>query len=69
MRISFSESISNEQKIFRALRLAEAVDCPHDRHKLTDTVECLRTKDAKDLVDNEWGTLGNTFLMLRSTVY
>lgn len=41
--------------------MAEAVDCPHDRTKLSDTVECLRTKDAKDLVDNEWGTLGKTF--------
>ncbi|XP_037037460.1 acetylcholinesterase-like isoform X2 [Bradysia coprophila] len=50
--------ISREEAILRALRLAEAVDCPHDRHKLTDTVECLRTKDAKELVDNEWGTLG-----------
>lgn len=44
--------------IFRALRLAEAVECPHDKEKLTETVECLRTKDPKLLVDNEWGTLG-----------
>lgn len=44
---------------FRSLRLAEAVDCPHDRTKLSETVECLRGKDPQELVDNEWGTLGN----------
>lgn len=43
---------------FRALRLAEAVNCPHDRSNLSATVECLRMKDADDLVNNEWGTLG-----------
>ena len=43
---------------YRALRLAEAVQCPHDPTKLSDTVECLREKDPKTLVDNEWGTLG-----------
>lgn len=38
--------------------MAESVKCPHDRNKLDETVECLREKDAKLLVDNEWGTLG-----------
>lgn len=42
----------------RALRLAEAVNCPHDATKLSEAVECLRTKDPNELVDNEWGTLG-----------
>lgn len=46
---------------YRAIRLAEAVNCPHDRTKLSDTVECLRNKDSKELVENEWGTLGNFF--------
>lgn len=50
--------ITRDEAITRALRLAESVKCPHDRNKLDETVECLREKDAKLLVDNEWGTLG-----------
>ncbi|CAH1728832.1 unnamed protein product [Chironomus riparius] len=50
--------VTREEATLRALRLAEAVSCPHDRKKLSETVECLRTKDPKELVDNEWGTLG-----------
>lgn len=50
--------VTREEAILRALRLAEAVGCPHDRKKLTETVDCLREKDPKTLVDNEWGTLG-----------
>ncbi|XP_058822042.1 acetylcholinesterase isoform X1 [Topomyia yanbarensis] len=50
--------VSREEATLRALRLAEAVKCPHDATKLSDTVECLRSKDPNVLVDNEWGTLG-----------
>lgn len=50
--------ITRDEATLRALRLAEAVDCPHDRKELSKTVDCLREKDAKILVENEWGTLG-----------
>ncbi|CRK91881.1 CLUMA_CG005501, isoform A [Clunio marinus] len=50
--------ITRDEATLRALRLAEAVGCPHDRKKLSETADCLREKDAKVLVDNEWGTLG-----------
>ncbi|XP_062565163.1 acetylcholinesterase isoform X1 [Armigeres subalbatus] len=50
--------VSREEATLRALRLAEAVNCPHDATKLSETVECLRTRDPNVLVDNEWGTLG-----------
>lgn len=44
--------------IFRSLRLAEAVNCPHDENNLAEVAECLRSKEAKTLVYNEWGSLG-----------
>ncbi|XP_035782837.1 acetylcholinesterase-like isoform X2 [Anopheles albimanus] len=50
--------VSREEATLRALRLAEAVGCPHDASKPGDAVECLRGKDPHVLVDNEWGTLG-----------
>lgn len=50
--------ITREEATLRGLRLAEAVGCPKDRNKLSETIECLRSKDPKHLVDNEWGTLG-----------
>lgn len=50
--------ITREESIIRGLRLAEAVGCPHDRDALSEAIECLRKKDAKELVNNEWGTLG-----------
>lgn len=40
------------------MRLAEAVHCPYDKEKPLETLECLREKDPKILVENEWGTLG-----------
>lgn len=46
---------------FRALRLAEAVNCPHDEKDLADVAKCLREKDPKTLVYNEWGSLGTIF--------
>uniref|UniRef100_A0A182P2K3 Acetylcholinesterase n=2 Tax=Pyretophorus TaxID=44537 RepID=A0A182P2K3_9DIPT len=50
--------VSREEATLRALRLAEAVGCPHEPSKLSDAVECLRGKDPHVLVNNEWGTLG-----------
>lgn len=50
--------ISRDESLLRGLRLAEAVGCPHDRHDVSAAIECLRTKDALELVNNEWGTLG-----------
>jgi len=50
--------ISREESIVRGIRLAEAVGCPHDRHNLREVIDCLLTKDAEELVKNEWGTLG-----------
>lgn len=42
----------------RSLRLAEAVNCPHDKDNLSEVAKCLREKDPKTLVANEWGSLG-----------
>ncbi len=28
--------------------------CPHSRDNLRDTIECLRVKDAKEMVNKEW---------------
>ncbi|XP_018311645.1 acetylcholinesterase isoform X1 [Mycetomoellerius zeteki] len=50
--------ISRDESIVRGIRLAEAVGCPHDRHNLREAIDCLLTKDAEELVKNEWGTLG-----------
>lgn len=47
------------------MRLAEAVHCPHDENNLAEMVECLRTKEAKTLVYNEWGSLGKFYLKWR----
>ncbi|XP_072763674.1 acetylcholinesterase isoform X1 [Anoplolepis gracilipes] len=50
--------ISRDESIVRGIRLAEAVGCPHDRDNLREVIDCLLTKDAEELVKNEWGTLG-----------
>lgn len=50
--------ISREESLLRGLRLAEAVSCPHDRKEMSAVIECLRKKDALELVNNEWGTMG-----------
>ncbi|XP_029672946.1 acetylcholinesterase-like [Formica exsecta] len=50
--------ISREESIVRGIRLAEAVGCPHERDNLREVIDCLLTKDAEELVKNEWGTLG-----------
>lgn len=50
--------VSREESVLRGLRLAEAVGCPHSKADLAAVVDCLRRKNATDLVNNEWGTLG-----------
>lgn len=45
--------ISKEESILRGLRLAEAVNCPHDANNLTAVVACLRQTNATTLVYNE----------------
>lgn len=50
--------ITRDEAISRALHLAEAVKCPHNKTRLPEVVACLRERDPKELVDNEWGTLG-----------
>jgi len=46
--------ITKEESILRGLRLAEVLKCPHDRKNLRATIECLRSKNATDLVNSEW---------------
>ncbi|XP_021924179.1 acetylcholinesterase-like isoform X3 [Zootermopsis nevadensis] len=50
--------ISREESILRGLRLAEAVGCPCSRSDIRAVIDCLRNKNATELVSNEWGTLG-----------
>ncbi|ODN05788.1 Acetylcholinesterase [Orchesella cincta] len=50
--------ITREESILRGLRLAEAVNCPHDKNRINDVVACLRTVNSSELVSKEWGTLG-----------
>lgn len=50
--------ITRDEAINRTLRLAEAVECPHNRDDLPEVLECLRGRDAKQLVNNEWNNLG-----------
>ena len=39
---------------FRGLRLAEVLKCPHNRKNIRATIECLRSKNATELVNSEW---------------
>nr|AAP87381.1 acetylcholinesterase-2 [Nephotettix cincticeps]BAI63653.1 ace-paralogous acetylcholinesterase [Nephotettix cincticeps]BAI63654.1 ace-paralogous acetylcholinesterase [Nephotettix cincticeps]BAI63655.1 ace-paralogous acetylcholinesterase [Nephotettix cincticeps]BAI63656.1 ace-paralogous acetylcholinesterase [Nephotettix cincticeps] len=50
--------ISRDESFVRGLRLAEAVGCPHTRAEIHEAIDCLRKKNASELVENEWGTLG-----------
>ncbi|XP_047105948.1 acetylcholinesterase-like [Schistocerca piceifrons] len=50
--------IDREESILRGLRLAEAVGCPHTKAEMPSVIDCLRRKNATELVNNEWGTLG-----------
>lgn len=49
----------------RALRLAEAVSCPHDPKDMAEVAKCLREKDPNTLVYGEWGSLGIVFIYTR----
>ena len=46
--------ITKEESLMRGLRLAEAMKCPHERKELRQTIECLRNKNATELVNKEW---------------
>ncbi len=46
--------ITKEESILRGLRLAEIVNCPSDRDNLEGAIECLRTRNATQLVQKEW---------------
>jgi len=50
--------ISREESLLRGLRLAEALNCPHEKSEINAAIECLRKANATTIVDNEWGTLG-----------
>ena len=39
---------------YRGLRLAEVLKCPHDRNNLRATIDCIRSKDANEIVNREW---------------
>ncbi|XP_064456026.1 acetylcholinesterase-like isoform X2 [Ornithodoros turicata] len=41
-----------------ALRLAEALKCPHSLDELDKMMECLRSQDPGDIVNNETGSFG-----------
>ncbi|XP_059081080.1 acetylcholinesterase-like isoform X2 [Tigriopus californicus] len=46
--------ITKEESLIRGLRLAELMNCPHDRLDLRATIECLRQKNATEMVNKEW---------------
>ncbi|XP_023322609.1 acetylcholinesterase [Eurytemora carolleeae] len=54
--------ITKEESFIRGLRLAELMNCPHDKANIRQTIDCLRTANATDMVYKEWGgiTLGLT---------
>lgn len=45
--------ISKKENMLRAQRLAEAVDCPTDLDNVDSVIECLRSRNASELVNNE----------------
>ncbi|XP_026467181.1 acetylcholinesterase-like [Ctenocephalides felis] len=49
---------SRQEALNRSLLLAKTVGCPHSPDDLAATAECLRQKDSRDLVNNEWNDLG-----------
>ena len=48
-------SSSNECYLlnFRGLHLAKVLHCPHDKKNIRDTIKCLHSKNASDLVHAE----------------
>lgn len=51
-------TIDKEETVLRAMRLAQAVQCPDSRANVTATIECLRTIDPLHLVHNEVSPAG-----------
>ena len=49
--------ITKQESILRGLRLAETVKCPHDRKNLRLVIDCLRQKNATELVNKEWDAI------------
>lgn len=47
-----------KENMKRGLLMAEAVKCPHDESNMDAVIECLRSKDPFDLVNNEWFDYG-----------
>eukprot|EP00095_Tigriopus_kingsejongensis_P006002 maker-scaffold505_size153196-snap-gene-0.26 protein:Tk06002 transcript:maker-scaffold505_size153196-snap-gene-0.26-mRNA-1 annotation:"ace1 type acetylcholinesterase" len=46
--------ITKEESLMRGLRLAELMNCPHDRKNLRPTIDCLRQKNSTEMVHKEW---------------
>ena len=46
--------ITQDESIMRGLRLAELMGCKHTRSEIREAVDCLRTKNASELVYKEW---------------
>lgn len=45
---------SHDKAISKTLKLAKNVGCPHDILNISQSIDCLREKDAKELVNAEW---------------
>nr|AHB20142.1 acetylcholinesterase type 1 [Pardosa pseudoannulata] len=50
--------LDREEIIKRGLLLGESLKCPNDRSQMNAVVECLRTRDPYEMVNNEWGNYG-----------
>lgn len=58
---SFSYT-TNKEAVKRALLLAKAVQCPYDKNDLLAVLTCLRTIDAKILVQNDFSSFPLKFV-------
>jgi len=54
--------ITKEESLLRGLRLAELMQCPHDRKNIRGAIDCLRKANATEMVYKEWDgiTMGLT---------
>ena len=54
--------ITKEESVLRGLRLAELMNCPHDKKNIQGAIDCLRNANATDMVYKEWDgiTMGLT---------
>jgi len=46
--------ITKEESLIRGLRLAELMNCPHDKRNLRASIDCLRKANSTEMVYNEW---------------